>query len=213
MIGKFTKAKAKNIIQRTLWMESRGEGEEGMRMTLTTIVVRAGKVVDGMVDECFQNLQFSCWNDVASSKKTPSGYSIQFPKSVIQGKQNADAKTWEIAGRLTDQALNGTFKPTNDQWTSYYNPSKCNPKWASQLKNPTKVGNHIVGTEQWRLTSAKKKAANAEKNKVAAKTYTVKKGDSLFKIAKDNNLKVAELKTLNGLKGDTIQPGQILKLA
>lgn len=43
-------------------------------------------------------------------------------------------------------------------------------------------------------------------------TYTVKKGDNLFRIALNNGTTVEALKKLNGLTGNTIKIGQILRL-
>lgn len=45
-----------------------------------------------------------------------------------------------------------------------------------------------------------------------AKTYTVKPGDNLTKIAKANGTKVAEIKKLNNLKTDQVKVGQKIKL-
>ncbi|MGM0863363.1 MAG: peptidoglycan DD-metalloendopeptidase family protein [Bacillota bacterium] len=42
--------------------------------------------------------------------------------------------------------------------------------------------------------------------------HTVKPGDTLWEIAKDNNLSVTELKSLNGLKSDLIHPGDKITL-
>ena len=49
----------------------------------------------------------------------------------------------------------------------------------------------------------------------AARTYTVRSGDSLWAIAANqlgNGSRYTEIKALNGLKSDTIHPGQVLKL-
>lgn len=43
-------------------------------------------------------------------------------------------------------------------------------------------------------------------------THTVKKGDTLYSLAKKYNMSVAELKTLNNLKKDVLTIGQVLKV-
>jgi LysM repeat protein len=42
--------------------------------------------------------------------------------------------------------------------------------------------------------------------------YTVKKGDTLSRIASRNGTSVAALRRVNGIRGDLIRPGQVLKL-
>ncbi|MCR5422091.1 MAG: LysM peptidoglycan-binding domain-containing protein, partial [Bacilli bacterium] len=43
-------------------------------------------------------------------------------------------------------------------------------------------------------------------------TYIVQKGDTLWNIAKKNNISVNELKEINNLDSNTISIGQILKI-
>lgn len=46
----------------------------------------------------------------------------------------------------------------------------------------------------------------------SSKTHTVKSGDTLWGIAQKNNTTVAKIKSANGLKSDTIHPGDKLKV-
>lgn len=59
-------------------------------------------------------------------------------------------------------------------------------------------------------TPAKKEAAKAsskEKASVAGESYKVKNGESLWRIAKRNNVSVEDIKKASGLKDDNVQPG------
>lgn len=47
----------------------------------------------------------------------------------------------------------------------------------------------------------------------ATTTYVVKKGDTLYSIAKAQNVSVAQLREWNGLKSDTLKVGQVLTLS
>lgn len=42
--------------------------------------------------------------------------------------------------------------------------------------------------------------------------YVVKEGDSLWKIAREQGSSVARIREANGLAGDVIRPGQVLKI-
>ena len=52
----------------------------------------------------------------------------------------------------------------------------------------------------------------ATSSMAASSTYTVKKGDSLSKIANMHNVSVSKLKSMNNLKSNVIHPKQKLKL-
>lgn len=60
-----------------------------------------------------------------------------------------------------------------------------------------------------------KKTTSSKPAQSSTKTYTVKRGDSLWKIASEQlgaGYRYSEIKKLNGLTSDIIKPGQVLKL-
>ena len=158
-----------------------------------------------LADECLRNSQFSCWNKVSNAMKTPTSYSIQFPKAAKTG-QGEDFEMWMVASNIVESVFNGKFTPVNSQWNAYYNPDKASPSWADKLTNTEKVGHHIVGTlkdqvqhamnlkkadrllagQKPQVAQAKPTTANSEK----VKSYTVKSGDTLYSIAGKNMAKV-----------------------
>ncbi|MFA7061424.1 MAG: NlpC/P60 family protein [Pedobacter sp.] len=77
--------------------------------------------------------------------------------------------------------------------------------------------NNLTGThvkQGVRLIIPSHANAPLKKNKIVEKsqTYKVAKGDSLPRIAKKTGIKMAELRRLNGLKGNKVKPGQVLAL-
>jgi spore germination cell wall hydrolase CwlJ-like protein len=206
-VGKWDLAKAKNLLARTLYMESREDGEQGLNLTMTVIWNRAAGMKDQFVPECIRPSQFSCWNDTSSSEKNPTTYQIQFPSCVKVGK-GADFDMWNKCVEIANSAYAGSFVPVDSHWNAYYNPKKCHPSWATQLMNSKTVGHHIVGE----LKDQTRHAANLKKNQ-KTKMYVVQPGDTLWKIAGKDMNKVNQLKELNNLKSDSIHPGMQLKLA
>ena len=188
-------------------MEARGEGTQGMRMVMTVIWNRAGGDAAKFAGVCLAPSQFSCWNDI--SNKSPSSYKIEFPKgATVKG---GDQTAWGICSDLAQSAFDGTFTPENNTWNSYYNPNKANPDWADDMVGAEMVGHHKVGELKW-ITRKVNRAKLAASRPTTPSTYTVKKGDSLWRIAKSNKTTVQNIKQLNGLKSDVIKPGQKLNV-
>lgn len=116
------------IIADTLYMEARGEGEHGQRAVATVIYNRAKNTGKTFEAVCLQPFQFSCWNASKTRKITP--------------KTHSDAKAYELCLAIEKELLTGNFEPLGE-WTHYYNPRLCNPKWARDGQDKTQIGNHI----------------------------------------------------------------------
>ncbi|RVU86632.1 LysM peptidoglycan-binding domain-containing protein [Leucothrix sargassi] len=69
---------------------------------------------------------------------------------------------------------------------------------------------------QQKVTQVKQQAAQKASKKVVAKTYKVRKGDTIFSIAKKNNVSVSAIIKLNKLWGNKVQNlkvGSIIRLS
>ena len=87
------------------------------------------------------------------------------------------------------------------------------PTWAAQvvaLINKYELYEYDDRPDDYVPPVVKKKSYRAKKK--TAKTYTVKKGDSLNAIAKRNGTTASAIKARSGLKSNILQPGQKLKL-
>ncbi|WP_043932726.1 C40 family peptidase [Bacillus sp. EB01] len=78
----------------------------------------------------------------------------------------------------------------------------------SQLKQWNSLSGDTIYVNQ----SLKVSAPESTTVKASPATYTVKSGDTLWEISRDYNTTVSKLKSLNGLSGDTIYVGQVLKV-
>lgn len=126
---------------------------------------------------------------------------------------------------FTGTALGATHevKPGDSLWkiASKYQTSVSQLKDWNHLKSDLIYPKQVIivtPDEAKKPQTQKPKANSTNGNKQAApstsaKTYVVVSGDSLFNIAIKHNISLADLVAWNGLKGDLIHPGQVLKVS
>ena len=74
-------------------------------------------------------------------------------------------------------------------------------------------GQQLVVSGSAKTTTATTTSVKTVSYSTGASTHTVKAGDTLFHIAKNNGLTLSELKALNGLTSNNIRVGQVLKVS
>lgn len=116
------------VVADTLYLEARGENPRGLRAVATVIYNRAKNTGKTFEAVCLQPFQFSCWNGSKTRKIAP--------------KTRSDAKAYGLCLAIEKELLTGKFEPLGE-WTHYYNPRLCSPKWARDGQLKTQIGNHI----------------------------------------------------------------------
>ena len=97
-----------------------------------------------------------------------------------------------------------TFNKNNYTESRSYTPSR---KYAAVRSTNSSSNNNSTASKSNHKYDNKTKKRSAER-----RTYKVRKGDSLGKIAARNGTTVAQLKKLNGIKGDKVQSGKVLRV-
>ncbi|MCR1902282.1 LysM peptidoglycan-binding domain-containing protein [Ligilactobacillus apodemi] len=127
---------------------------------------------------------------------------------------------------ITSNTSNSTQSQTTTSQTSYtvkagdtlWSIANANQLTLSELKKLNNLSNDIIYVGQvlnvGKSSSSTQQSQSSSSTTSAAKTseYTVKSGDSLWKIASANATTVTQLKALNNLSSDIIYVGQKLKL-
>lgn len=85
-------------------------------------------------------------------------------------------------------------------------------KVLNNLKSDTIYVNQVLKTKSNGSDTSSKDTSSKSNQTSATTKYTVKSGDSLWKIANNYNLTVQQIRNINNLKSDVLYVGQVLKL-
>lgn len=119
------------------------------------------------------------------------------------------------AGAGTVSAAEHTVSKGDTLWSI----SQANSVTVAQLKQWNSLSSDLIRPGDVLNTSSGSKAtstqqkAPASKPAASASTYTVKSGDTLYRISSKHGMSVNTLMRLNGLSGSLIYPGQALKVS
>ena len=124
------------VVAETLWLEARGEGDNGIRAVASVIHNRSVERGKTPREICLERGQFSCWND-----------GCVLPSDDVRKSRMMRLSTrhsWMLCVNLAVKLVDGTFKPTVTA-THYYNPAKCRPKWRGKMRSCVTIGRHRFG--------------------------------------------------------------------
>ena len=129
--------------------------------------------------------------------------------SSTAGYDTAEPASGEIPPWIAESSdpayESGHYSPVQSSSSYAYNP----PAKPSDTKKSS-ARKSTAGSKSSRSTAARK--SSSRKSAPKARTYTVKKGDTLGAIARRNGTSVKALKRANGLKSDLIHINQKLTI-
>ncbi|MER0468574.1 LysM peptidoglycan-binding domain-containing protein [Bacillus cabrialesii subsp. cabrialesii] len=145
----------------------------------------------------------------AGQKLKVSGTVSSSPSSSSSTKSSSNKSS-------SSSASSGTYKVKlgDSLWkvANKVSMSVAELKVLNNLKSDTIYVNQVLKTKS-SGSDTSSKDTSSHSNKTAATTkYTVKSGDSLWKIANNYNLTVQQIRNSNNLKSDVLYVGQVLKL-
>ena len=155
--------------------------------------------------------------------RIPSGYKLKIPVPSSKYKDNL-AKTEPMPSVVSSVYPGLTYRvrkgDTLISLARKYNVTVKYLKTVNDLKNTNiKVGQTLIVKGNGYKNNPQKETLNQKINtrediipQTTTSSYTVKKGDTLYKIASNNKMSVDSLKKLNNLKSNSIKIGQRLKI-
>lgn len=107
-----------------------------------------------------------------------------------------------------------TFTKSNYSQARNYSPSHRYSAVREQASaESASASSNTSYTSRYSRDSKRERSRSDRKRERATRsTYKIREGDNLGKIAARNGISVAQLKKLNGIKGDKIQAGKVLKV-
>ncbi|WMW53316.1 peptidoglycan endopeptidase LytF [Bacillus subtilis] len=162
---------------------------------LSSDLIRAGQKlkVSGTVSSSPSSSKKSNSNkSSSSSSKSSSNKSSSSSSSTGTYKVQLGDSLWKIANKV--------------------NMSIAELKVLNNLKSDTIYVNQVLKTKSSGSDTSSKDTSSKSNQTSATTKYTVKSGDSLWKIANNYNLTVQQIRNINNLKSDVLYVGQVLKL-
>lgn len=92
-------------------------------------------------------------------------------------------------------------------------PEKKETTVSTQVPQPDYTASTITGTPPVTETNRNESESFLKKADLIQADYTVQKGDTLYQIARLHGVTLNDLKKMNNLEGDTIHPGQKIRLS
>ena len=200
------------------WMKNRND--DAIVAILNVIDNRAGGDPNHYAQEISAKSQFfsACHVKGGYVDGTYMTYSPQEAAKAAGGQLSPKQKDcWSRCVRYAGDLLDGKLPRLIGDRNMIANPAKDKKSaldaWGG--KCDLAIEGHRFGYDRRHdgyVKYGRKKPANLTHAPAAQKIYVVKKGDSLWNIAKSQGTTVREIKAKNGLKSDVIRPGQTLKV-
>lgn len=193
---------------------SNGNNNDRPQQTVTsaeTYTVKSGDSLWGIATKHGCNVNdLKSWNHLSSNL-------IYVGQKLVIGQKKSTVQQQQGKKEPQQTTSNETYtvKSGDSLWKIATNHNMS----VSQLKNLNKLSNDMIFVGQKLVVSEKKQSAPSQnqnkpsQNQVTKpSTYTVKSGDSVWKIAHECGMSMNELVSLNGIKNNLIFPGQVLKV-
>ena len=166
-----------------------------------TYTVKAGDTLWGIANDHDTTVNALKQNNHLSSDTIYVGQVLSL------GQTSSTSSHSQATASAQSSTSNGTY--TVKSGDTLWSIANANDMTVAQLKQKNDLSNDTIYVGQkLNVSSAKSTSATS----TASATYTVKSGDSLWKIASANGTTVNQLKSLNNLSSDLIYAGQQLKL-